>query len=257
MPFHITIIDILDIFIFAFILYQLYRLIKGTPAFSIFIAVFMIYLFWLLVKVLNLELTGTLLGQVISVGVIALIIVFHQEIRKFLIVLGNQYISRYKFPGYRYFFPGNYKKKDQRSNEEIVRAVEMLSKKKIGALIVIARTGFLEPYTEGGEKLDARISAELLETIFSKNTPLHDGAVIIENGKILAARCPLPITENVNLVNFHGMRHRAALGMSEQTDALVIVVSEETGKISVADGGEIKTNLTVNDLRKIFSEEKF
>ncbi len=256
MPFHITIFDIIDIFLVAFLLYQLYRLIRGTPAFSIFIAVFLIYLFWLLVKILNLELTGTLLGQVIGVGAIALIIVFQQEIRKFLIVLGSRYISRYNFPGLRRFFPENAVKKNLRNNEEIVRAVEVLSQKKTGALIVIGRTGLLEPYSEGGERLDARISAELIETIFTKNTPLHDGAVIIENGKILAARCPLPITENINIQDFHGMRHRAALGMTEQTDAIVIVVSEETGRISVADSGTIKTNLKVNELRKILSEEK-
>ncbi|MGQ9621310.1 MAG: diadenylate cyclase CdaA [Bacteroidales bacterium] len=256
MPFHITVFDIVDIFLVAFLLYQLYRLIKGTPALSIFIAVFLIYLFWLLVKLLNLELISTLFGQIIGLGVITLIIVFQQEIRRFLLVLGNRYINSNRFPGAKYFMQESRTKASHRNAEEIVRAVEVMSHKKTGALIVIGRSGLLEPYSEGGEKLDAIISAELLETIFTKYSPLHDGAVLIESGKILAARCPLPITEQIKISNIYGMRHRAALGMSEHTDALVIVISEETGFISIADGGTIQTNISVNHLRTILANEK-
>ncbi|HRU56561.1 MAG TPA: diadenylate cyclase CdaA [Bacteroidales bacterium] len=256
MPFHITIYDVIDIFLVAFLLYQLYRLIKGTPALSIFVAIFLIYLFWLLVRVLKLELVSTLLGQVIGVGVIALIIVFQQEIRKFLIVMGSRYVYNNKLLGLKKIFPENMVQKGHKNTEEIIRAVEYLSNNKIGALIVIGRSGLLEPYSEGGEKLSAAINASLLETIFTKNTPLHDGAVLIENGKIIAARCPLPITEQVNLPEEFGMRHRAALGMSEHTDALVIVVSEETGKISVADSGVIRSNISIKDLRQILANER-
>lgn len=256
MPFYITIYDVIDIFLVAFLLYQLYRLIKGTPALSIFVAIFLIYLFWLLVKVLKLELVSTLLGQVIGVGVIALIIVFQQEIRKFLIVMGSRYVYNNKLLGLKKIFPENMVQKGHKNTEEIIRAVEYLSYNKIGALIVIGRSGLLEPYSEGGEKLSAVINASLLETIFTKNTPLHDGAVLIENGKIIAARCPLPITEQVNLPEEFGMRHRAALGMSEHTDALVIVVSEETGKISVADSGVIRSNISIKDLRQILANER-
>jgi len=256
MPFHITIYDIIDIFLVAFLLYQLYRLIKGTPALSIFIAIFLIYIFWLLVKVLNLELMSTLLGQVIGVGVIALIIVFQQEIRKFLIVIGNRYVYSNRLLGLRKIFPENIEQKRHRNTEEIIRAVESMSSKKTGALIVIARSGLLEPYSEGGEKLNANISAGLLETIFTRNTPLHDGAVLIENGKIIAARCPLPITERLDIADEYGMRHRAALGMTEHIDALVIVVSEETGKISIADRGVIRSGISVKELRQILANEK-
>jgi len=256
MPFHITILDVIDIFLVAFLLYQLYRLIKGTPALSIFIAIFLIYIFWLLVRILNLKLMSTLLGQVIGVGVIALIIVFQQEIRKFLIVIGSRYVNNDRFLGLRKMFPENIKQKRQRNTEEIIRAVESMSSKKTGALIVIGRSGLLEQYSEGGEKLNANISASLLETIFTRNTPLHDGAVLIENGKIIAARCPLPITEQLNIADEYGMRHRAALGMTEHIDALVIVVSEETGKVSIADRGVIRSGISIKELRQILANEK-
>lgn len=256
MPIQITISDVIDIFLIAFLLFQLYRLIKGTPAFSIFIAVSIIYLFWLLVKLFNLELTSTLFGQVIGVGVIALIVVFQQEIRRFLIVFGNRYIKSGRLSGMIYLFSGAMENISHRNSEEVVRAIEAMSERRTGALIVVARSGLLEPYSNGGEKLDARISAELIVTIFTKSTPLHDGAVLIENGRIMAARCPLPITERINISNTYGMRHRAALGMSEHTDALVIVVSEETGTVSIADAGTIKSNLSVNELRQILAKEK-
>jgi len=256
MPFKITVLDIIDIFLVAFLLYQLYRLIKGTPAISIFIAVFFIYLFWLLVKFLNLELISTLLGQVIGVGVIALIIVFQQEIRRFLIYLGNRYVSSNRFPVVKFLFPSLNSKTSHRNIEEILRAVVYLSEHKTGALIVIARTSILDTYSEGGEKINSIISARLIETIFAKNTPLHDGAILIENGKITAAGCPLPITEQVNIEAEYGMRHRAAIGISEHTDALVLVVSEETGLISVAEGGKIRRNISANELRMILSREK-
>lgn len=256
MPFHITIYDVIDIFLVAFLLYQLYRLIKGTPALSIFIAIFLIYIFWLLVKILNLKLMSTLLGQVIGVGVIALIIVFQQEIRRFLIVIGSRYISNDKLLGLRRIYPENIKQQRHRNTEEVIRAVESMSSKKTGALIVIGRSGLLEPYSEGGEKLNADISASLLETIFTRNTPLHDGAVLIENGKIIAARCPLPITEQLNIGDEYGMRHRAALGMTEHIDALVIVVSEETGRISIADRGVIRSGISIRELRQILASEK-
>lgn len=252
----ITILDIIDIVLVAFILFQLYRIIKGTAAFSIFIAVFFIYLFWLIVKALNMQMISSLLGQVISVGVIALIIVFQQELRRFLLVIGNRYIKNSRFSLRRLFSSVSDEPGGPAIAEEIVRAVESMSSKKIGALIVIGRQSRLDLYTEGGEILKARISADLLETIFFKNTPLHDGAVLIENGLIFAARCPLPVTDQFKLPPNFGMRHRAAIGMSEHTDALVIVVSEETGYISVVDAGKIRTKLNPNELRNILLMEK-
>jgi diadenylate cyclase len=256
MPFHITILDIIDIFLVALILFQLYRLIRGTAAFSIFMGIFIIYLFWIVVKALKMELISALLGQVIGVGMIALIIVFQQEVRRFLLVIGSKYVSRSRFSLGRFFSPIRDEQQSPRETEEIVKACDEMSRNKTGALIVIGRKSNLEIFSEGGEILRARVSAELLVTIFFKNTPLHDGAVLIEGGKILAARCPLPVTEQVLLNPRFGMRHRAAVGMSEHTDALIIVVSEETGFITVVDTGDIRENITPNELRNILLMEK-
>ncbi|MGA2406521.1 MAG: diadenylate cyclase CdaA [Bacteroidales bacterium] len=256
MPFHITVLDIIDIVLVAFILFQLYRLIRGTAAFSIFLGIFFIYLFWLVVKALNMELISALLGQVIGVGVIALIIVFQQEVRRFLLVIGNKYVSRSRFSFGRFFTTVTNDSGSPREAEEIVRACERMASKKTGALIVIGRKSSLDIFSEGGEILKAQINAELLETIFFKNTPLHDGAVLIEGGLILAARCPLPTTDQVTLPPRFGMRHRAAIGMSEHSDALIIVLSEESGFISVVDNGEIRENISPNNLRNILLMEK-
>jgi diadenylate cyclase len=253
MPFHIT---VLDIILVAFIMFQLYRLIRGTAAFSIFIGIFFIFLFWLVVKALNMELITALLGQIMGVGVIALIIVFQQELRRFLLVIGNRYIFSRSFSLGRFFFPVKEDQRSTREAEEIVRACESMASKRIGALIVIGRKSNLDMFTEAGEILKAQISAELLETIFFRNTPLHDGAVLIEGDIILAARCPLPITDQVTLPPHFGMRHRAAVGMSEHSDALIIVVSEESGFISVVDSGHIRENITPNELRKTLLREK-
>lgn len=256
MPFQITSLDIIDITLVAIILFQIYRLIRGTAAFSIFIGIFFIYLFWIIVKALNMQLISALLGQVIGVGVIALIIVFQQEVRRFLLVIGNRYITRSRFSFGRFFSSVKRETGSPREAEEIVRACEKMALVRTGSLIVIGRKSSLDLFADGGEVLKARISAELLETIFFKNTPLHDGAVLIQGGLILAARCPLPITDQVSLPTQFGMRHRAAIGMSEQTDALIVVVSEETGFITVVRSGEIKVNITPNDLRNILLTEK-
>jgi diadenylate cyclase len=256
MPFHITIPDIIDIFLVAIILFQLYRLIRGTAAFSIFIGIFFIYLSWLIVRALNMELISALLGQVIGVGVIALIIVFQQEVRRFLLVIGNRYLSGSRFSIGRLFSSVTSDQGSPIEAEEIVRACERMSLKRTGALIVIGRKSSLGIFSEGGEILNARISAELLETIFFKNTPLHDGAVLIEGGKIFAARCPLPITDQISLPPHYGMRHRAAVGMSEHTDALLVVVSEESGFITVVDAGVARENITPNELRNVLLMEK-
>jgi len=249
--FKITVLDIVDIVMVATILYQLYRLIRGTAAFSISIGIFFVYLFWLVVKALNMELISALLGQVIGVGVIALIIVFQQEIRRFLLSIGNRYMSRNRFSFDKYFPSGVVDQDVSQIAEEIVRATEVMARTHTGALIAISRTSLLDIYSEGGELLNALITDELLKTIFYKGSPLHDGAVIIQNGKIFAARCPLPSTDQTGLPAKFGMRHRAAIGLSEQSDAVVIIVSEERGKISVADGGKIHEDITPNELRHI------
>ena len=252
----LTLPDIIDIVLVAIILFQLYKLIRGTAAYSIFIAIFIIYIFWLIVKAFNMELMRALLGQIISVGVIALIIVFQQEIRRFLIVIGNRYIERSWFSIDRFFPSVNEKPESPKKTEEIVRAAETMASRKTGGLIVIGRTSRLDVYSEAGEVMKAMISAELLETIFFKNSPLHDGAVLIEDGLILAARCPLPVTDQLNIPNHFGMRHRAAIGITESTDSLVVVISEESGFISVADTGKVLENISPAELRKLLLKEK-
>jgi diadenylate cyclase len=252
----VTIFDIIDILLVAFIMFQLYRIMRGTAAVGIFIAVAFLYFFWLLVKALTMQLVSSLLGQVIGVGVIALIIVFQQEVRRFLLVIGNRYIKNNKFSISKFLKSSDDEPHAAVIAGEIVDAVTALSDHKTGALIVIGRQSRLDVFTEGGEILRAKVTAGLLETIFFKNTPLHDGAVLIEDNLVMAARCPLPVTSQADLPAHFGMRHRAALGMSEQTDALVIVVSEETGSITIADSGEVRSSLTPNELRDILLMEK-
>ena len=247
----VTVLDVIDIFLVALIMFQFYRIIRGTSVFSIFIGVFLIYLFWLLVKALNMNLISSLLGQVIGVGVIALIVVFQQEVKRFLLVIGNRYLKNTRISLSRFFTSQKDEPGGPTIVEEIVNAAESMASKRIGALIVIGRQSQLGMYADRGEIINAKISAELLETIFFKNTPLHDGAVLIEDRQILAARCPLPVTDQYALSSHYGMRHRAAIGISEHTDALVVVVSEERGRISIADAGEIRENLKADELRNV------
>jgi len=198
-----------------------------------------------------MELISAIIGQVISVGVIALIIVFQQEIRRFLLAIGNRYISRNRFTFDKYFPSGTVDQSTNEIVEELVRASESMAQSHTGALIAISRTSLLDIYSEGGELVNAQITDELLKTIFYKGSPLHDGAVLIQNSKIFAARCPLPSTDQTDLPSRYGMRHRAAIGLTEQTDAIVIIVSEERGSISVADAGKVHEDLTPNELRQI------
>ncbi len=245
MPVFITIrfLDILDILLVALLLYQLYRLIKGTVAFNIVIGLFSLYLLWLVVKALNMQLLGTIMGQFIGVGVLALIIVFHPEIRKFLVFIGTNYNVNRVLSLDKLF--GMHKGK-QVSNDQVeilADACFSLSKSKTGALIVIARTSELNEQINTGEPLNAQISSSLLRTIFFKNTPLHDGAVIIKNNIIVAAGCILPLTQR-DIDKTLGLRHRAAIGITENTDAVTIIVSEERGSVSFAVDGEIKRRIS-------------
>jgi diadenylate cyclase len=248
------ILDLIDILFTAFLLYQVYRLIKGTVALNIFIGIFSFYLVWLLVKALNMHLLGSILGQFIGVGVIALIIVFQQEIRRFLLLIGTRYLSN-RALSFDKIFSFDFRPTPKVRVNSIVKACKSLSDKKIGALIVIARQSELLPYTQTGDILNADTSSRLIESIFSKGSPLHDGAIIIIDEKINAARCVLPISENTNLPPDYGMRHRAALGMSELTDAVIIAVSEESGEISLAESGRIQKDISMKDLMQSLEDE--
>ena len=247
--------DAIDILIVAILIYQLYKLVRGTAAISIFIAMLFLYLLWVVVRALDMVLLGSILGQFIGVGVLALIIVFQQEIRKFLIYIGTSGIaSRH---GLKKAFGRIRQGFGEQGNVEIdglVTACLNMSKTRTGAIILMSGNSDLEFYANTGDAIDADTSARLLETIFFKNSPLHDGAVILEGNRIRAARCVLPVTENDSFPSHLGMRHRAAMGVSETTDALAIVVSEQTGEISAAKEGKLKTALSPKGLREAIEE---
>lgn len=253
----IRVIDIIDIFIVTFLLYRLYNLLRGGAAINIFIGLLTVYaLYWICVKILNMELIGTILGQFISLGFIALIIVFQQEVRRFLLVLGtNNILTKNTFT--KQILPWNwqFKKNPPLDISAIVKACRQMSKDRTGAIIVLAQSSQLKYFANTGDAMDAEISQRLIESIFFKNSPMHDGAIIIVNNKIKAARCVLPVTENIELPAHLGMRHRAAIGITEQSDALAIVVSEETGDISLSSEGQIRVNITIEELEKSLREE--
>jgi len=255
----LRVLDVIDILLVAFLLFQMYRIIKGTVAFSIFIGFFLIYVAWLVIKAMNMELLGTLMGQFIGVGVLALIVVFQQEIRRFLLLIGTNYQLSRSFGLEKLFTSEKIRPTTNLQIKEIIRACDNLARSKTGALIVIPRNSELKDIIRSGEKLNARISSALIETIFFKNTPLHDGAMVILGNRIAAARCILPLTELHDLDPNHGLRHRAALGVSELTDALAIVVSEEKGTISLAMNGELIYKISLvqltTELEKVIVEE--
>lgn len=249
----IRFLDILDIVLVAFLLYQLYTLIRGTVAIRIFIGVFSIYLFWLIVKAMNMVLLGTILGQFIGVGVIALLIVFQQEIRRFLLMLGNQSFINQHIPFLRLFKPTAPVSVSE--IDKLANVSEKLSNNYEGGLIVISKGSELKTYISTGELINADISERLIANIFYKNSPLHDGALIIVNDKIKAAGCVLPVSNNPDIPQELGLRHRAAIGMTENTDSIVIVISEQTGQISVSKEGKIYKIQSKNRLKLFLTKE--
>ncbi len=250
----IRFLDIIDIILVAFLLYVLYNFLKGTVAINIIFGIIAIYLIWKLVEVLEMKILSEILGQFISVGVIALIVVFQPEIRKFLLLLGTSTFARRKRNRFLFWRVDTSNQLSQYI-DQIVKACQSMSSSKIGALIVIGRINELRQTIETGEIIDAQISEYLLENIFFKNTPLHDGAVIIIGDRIRAARCILPVSKNPKLPADLGLRHRAAAGITEQSDAIAIVVSEQTGAISFSVEGRIKTNLMPAKLKDLMEKE--
>jgi len=245
-------LDVIDILLVALLIYQLYRLVRRTNAMSIFAGILMIVLLREVVRALDLELLSKILGGIIDVGLIALIIVFQPEIRKFLFLLGERYGRRNKYLR-KLLFP-NVSVNAGQWTEKIITACLHMAKSKTGSLIVIRRNSEVDDYTEQGIIMNAEISSELLENIFFKNSPLHDGAVVIENERIRAARCILPVSERTNIPSYYGTRHRAALGMSEVTDAVILVVSEERGQISFVTDGRVVGNVQEERLRELLNE---
>ena len=232
-----TLIDFIDIFLVASLMFGIYRATRGTNAPYIFFGIIIVIIAWVMVRALNMELLSSILGQVISVGVIALIIIFQPEIRRFLQLIG---MRQKEFDFISRMFSS--RKKEDINTSPIVSACLDMSNTKTGALIVIRQKDDLMFVIENGITLDANTSVSLLKNIFFKNAPLHDGAIIIEGNHIVAAKCILPVTQS-DVPKDYGTRHRSAIGMSELTDAVVIVVSEETGSISIAKNGQLKHNI--------------
>ena len=230
-----TFVDLIDIILVAVIMYWIYRMTKGTNAPYILSGIIAVYLLWVVVRALNMELLSTILGQLISVGAIALIIVFQPELRRFLQMIGMRQ-KHFNFIT-RIFSTG-----EDTVQTNVVTACREMSETKTGALIVIGQQSDLRLIAEGGIALDAKVSTSLIKNIFFKNAPLHDGAALIEGDRIVAAKCILPVTQS-DVPKSFGTRHRAAIGMSEISDAIIVVVSEETGDISIAQGGEIRLNI--------------
>jgi diadenylate cyclase len=250
----IRLLDVIDILLVAFLLYQLYALIRGTGAIHIFLGILSLYLLWWLVRLFEMELLTAILGQFISVGVLALIIVFQPEIRRFLLVLGTKGIlnKRTRIVIRKFW---HFDEREKLDISSIVNAFERLSENRTGALLVITRMNELESFVETGELMDAKISAAALESIFYKNNPLHDGAVIITSSRIRAARCVLPVTQNPSFPQTLGLRHRAAVGITEQSDAIALVVSEQTGRISWCREGQLVRNQKPVQLKEMLAKE--
>lgn len=239
--------DAIDIIIVAFLLYQLYSLVKGTGAPAIFLGIGTVYIIWKIVDVFELNLLSEILGQFISVGVIALIIVFQPEIRKFLLLLGNSSLLSHNRRRFLFWRVPIYRS-NLLDTEPLIESVFKMSESKTGALIVLTRQNELKDILLSGVRMNAIISSSLIESTFFKNAPLHDGAMIITNNKIVSARCILPVSRSEALPETAGLRHRAAMGVSEISDAVVLVVSEQTGNVSVVEAGQLFGPLGVEEL---------
>ena len=250
-------IDILDILMVAAIIFLVFRSIRGTTAINIFIAIIIVLLVRVVAEAVGMKMMSSLLGTLIDMGAVALVVIFQPEVRRFLNSLGRKAESTIQRPGFlQWLFPtlrgGGV---DTHAIREITEACREMSAQKEGALIVILHKNSLDDIVATGDVVDAEISSRLIMNIFFKNSPLHDGAMIIADNRIAAARCTLPITERTDLPARYGMRHKAAIGISEQCDADVIVVSEETGEISLVRGGQITPIESINTLNLLLGEK--
>jgi len=248
--------DAVDILLVAIMLYQLYKMVKGTAAVNVFIGLALIYIVWIIVRAFELKLLGSILGKFINVGVIAVMVVFQQEIRKFLLYIGsNEFLKNKNWKTiFSFSNPAAASSRFILDADAVINACFNMSESKTGALIIISRKSDLKFYVNTGEIVDSALTDKMLENIFYKNSPMHDGAVIIKDNRIIAARCVLPVTENENFPSHFGMRHRAAVGLTETTDALAITVSEQTGNVSLTVNGEINSNLNKDKLRYLIEK---
>ncbi|WP_436414565.1 diadenylate cyclase CdaA [Petrimonas sp.] len=250
---HFGIKDFIDIFLVASLLYYLFKMVKISGMRPLFIGIVVFLAIWLLVsRIFEMVLLGSILDQFVNIGLILLVILFQDEIRRFLMSLGSK--KGWKFVS-KLLIPNNKPQQDTSYVTSIVLACMNLSKSKIGALIVVQGDLQLSLYEQTGEIINADISSRLIENIFFKNSPLHDGAMIVVGKKIKAAGCILPISQNPNIPKHMGLRHRAGLGITQETDAKVIIVSEETGKITFAQEGRLKINVNPEELQQLILAE--
>ncbi len=253
--------DIIDIVLVAVIMYHAYRLLKQSRSAYVFYGVLTFVMFWVLVsQVLEMKLLGTLLNKLIDVGMIALIVIFQEDIRRVLYSIGASHRFRQLMTRLRNDKRSNLAQ-EFRNNRETITPIVMaclnMSKQKVGALIVMENDIKLGEFEHTGETINAKISQRLIENIFFKNSPLHDGATIISGGKIAAAACILPISHDLDIPKDFGLRHRAARGISQETDALAVVVSEETGNITVAYNNQFQSHITAEELERILMKGRF
>ncbi len=248
-------LDVLDIVLVAALLYMVYTLLKGTVAINIFAGIAAIYFIWRLVVALQMEMLSEILGAFIGVGFIALIIVFQPELRQFLLIFGTPKILEILPDRLKFLFKHLQREHRNLDTDKIAQACNRMSGDKTGALIVITHQHELLDIISTGEKIQALISAQLVENIFFKNSPLHDGAMIISDNKIQAAGCILPVSNNRNIDVSLGLRHRAAIGISEKTDAVALIVSEENGSISYCKNGVLIQNIQAHQLKNILDKE--
>ena len=246
------IVDILDIILLGVIIFLAFRWLRGSSAMSIFVAIVSLYIIRVLVGAFDMRLMTAIMDMILDVGVLALIVIFQPEIRKFLIRLGNRYMNNAKGRELIDKILGKKNGTNMSASEEvneITEACRRMSEEKTGALIVITHKNPLEEVTGTGDRIDAGIHRRLITNLFFKNSPLHDGALVISGDRIVAARCTLPITERTNIPAHYGMRHKAAIGITEESDADAIVVSEETGKISFVKNGSVTAINNINELK--------
>jgi diadenylate cyclase len=241
----VRLLDLIDIVVVTFMFYGLYKLLRGTLAIRIFSAIAGIYFFWKIVGLLGLSLLKSLLDQILGVGAIAVVILFAPEIRRFLLIIGkNTILDRLRLQL-------NPDQRDRPDFNEILDAVIRMSESRTGAIMVFTGSSEMKMLQNTGDILNSELSERLILAIFNKTSPLHDGAVVIHGNRIVAARCVLPVTDNPHISPDLGMRHRASIGISETSDAIVLIVSEETGDVSVAQNGTLYRKVRIQQLKEM------
>lgn len=247
----LTIKDAIDIFVLALFLYYSYTVLRNSGSKALFMGIMTFFITWAVVsQILEMRLVGALLDKFVNIGFLVLVIIFQEEIKKFLVTIG----SARRWRRFRGFFIDNQKEDTTTQIAPLMLACKNMARTKTGALIVIQQNIDLTPWMHAGERFSSDINARLIENIFFKNSPLHDGAMVIVGKRIKAAGVILPVANNADLNKDLGLRHRAALGLAQKTDGIVIIISEERGHISVAHQGEIRTNISLEDLQSVLEQ---